>query len=366
MRAGASAGEESRRQQLLAEAHERAAVEARGLSQRMAIAERTEAQTARLLAPLAALGHVLLAHRRWPGTRSKNVDLVVVGPGGLLIVDTKCWADVSISDGRIRRGQADVTDDLDGLLRLVEIAQDELADVKVWRLLKSYPWWCCPVNVASANDSDASRSSVTTTCWPTSCGRGQRLTEGQLDAVLARTLSVFPSMNAPVNEIAAVVPEPVLPTPRAVTADDLVLLSEDSVREATLQAALAQPIEEWMTFLHPEQAKLVRRTLSGPARIRGAAGTGKTVVGLHRAAYLAETRPGRILYTSFVKTLPIVLRERYRRLSPQTVDRLEFVHVHKLAKDFLETRGLTSSIDLMASKKAYAAAWARGRQGRRP
>jgi AAA domain/UvrD-like helicase C-terminal domain/Nuclease-related domain len=357
MRAGASAGDESRRQQLLAEAHDRAAAAARGLSQRMAIAERTEAQTARALAPLAALGHVLLADRRWPGTKSKNVDLVVVGPGGLLIVDTKCWADVSIADGRIKRGQADVTDDLDGLLRLVEIAQDELAEVGL------APLEVVPLVVLSGRrginerlgrievvgDQDVLAHIVR---------RGQRLTEGQLDAVLARTLSVFPSMNAPVNEIAAVVPEPVLPAPRAATDDDLALLSEDSVREATVQAALAQPIEEWMTFLHPEQAKLVRRTLNGPARIRGAAGTGKTVVGLHRAAYLAETRPGRILYTSFVKTLPVVLRELYRRLSPQTVDRLEFVHVHKVAKDFLEERGLASSIDLRASECAYRAAWA--------
>ena len=94
MRAGASAGQEAQRQQLLAVAHDRAAAAARARSSRFGIAERTEANTARVLSPLAALGHVLLPDRRWPGTRRANVDLLLVGPGGVLIIDTKAWADV--------------------------------------------------------------------------------------------------------------------------------------------------------------------------------------------------------------------------------------------------------------------------------
>ncbi len=62
-----------------------------------------------------------------------------------------------------------------------------------------------------------------------------------------------------------------------------------------------------MTFLHPAQAALVRRSFNGPSRIRGAAGTGKTLVGLHRAAYLARSRPGTVLVTTLVRTLPDVL-----------------------------------------------------------
>jgi hypothetical protein len=46
-----------------------------------------------------------------------------------------------------------------------------------------------------------------------------------------------------------------------------------------------------MAFLHPDQARIVRRTFTGPGRIRGAAGTGKTVVALHRAAYLLYAEP---------------------------------------------------------------------------
>ncbi len=60
-------------------------------------------------------------------------------------------------------------------------------------------------------------------------------------------------------------------------------LSEESLKEL-----LAAPVEDWMVFLHPDQAGLVEQTFSGPARVRGAAGTGKTVVGLHRARHLAR------------------------------------------------------------------------------
>lgn len=357
MRAGASAGEEAQRQELLAEAHERAAAEARSRSQRFAIAEKTEAATARALSPLAGLGHVLLADRRWPGTKNKNVDLLVVGPGGFLIVDTKAWADVSIDRGRIYRGDSDETDSLDGLLRLVELAQDEFAEVGL------APLEVVPVVVLAGRRGVQERLGRIEVVGEHDVlahiiRRGTRLGDGQLDALLTKTLTLFPSMNAPDPEVVSTVAEPVLPAPRTSTEEDLALLSSEAVREATVEAALALPVEEWMTFLHPEQAKLIRRSWNGPARVRGAAGTGKTVVGLHRAAYLAETRSGRILYTSFVRTLPVVLRELYRRLSPQTVERLEFVHVHKLAKAFLEDRGQTVSMDLRAAESAYRAAWA--------
>lgn len=67
-----------------------------------------------------------------------------------------------------------------------------------------------------------------------------------------------------------VVPAPVLPR-------------EQPAAVAELDGVLDAPIEDCMAFLGPAQAKLVRRSFNGPARIRGAL-TGKTVVGLHRAA----------------------------------------------------------------------------------
>lgn len=78
-----------------------------------------------------------------------------------------------------------------------------------------------------------------------------------------------------------------------------------------LTAAAAQPIADWMGFLHPAQARLVRRSFTGPARVRGPAGTGRTVVLLQRAAWPATIRPGRILVTSYVHTLPRQLAAAY-------------------------------------------------------
>jgi hypothetical protein len=53
-----------------------------------------------------------------------------------------------------------------------------------------------------------------------------------------------------------------------------------------LQRALDFPWEKWTIFLHPAQRQLVERDYAGPARVAGSAGTGKTIVALHRAAHL--------------------------------------------------------------------------------
>jgi UvrD-like helicase C-terminal domain/AAA domain len=67
-----------------------------------------------------------------------------------------------------------------------------------------------------------------------------------------------------------------------------------------LQQALDAPWDRWSVFLHPSQRTVVERTFSGPARVAGSAGTGKTVVALHRAARLGEAGPNaRVLLTTF-------------------------------------------------------------------
>ena len=81
--------------------------------------------------------------------------------------------------------------------------------------------------------------------------------------------------------------------------------------------------EEWALFLHPDQKPLVKQQWSGAARIRGAAGTGKTVVGLHRAAELARRYPHEtILFTTFSRSLCEILKARYRGLqnAPSNVE----------------------------------------------
>jgi hypothetical protein len=75
-----------------------------------------------------------------------------------------------------------------------------------------------------------------------------------------------------------------------------------------LKAALEYPWEKWTVFLHPAQRELVERNWSGPARVAGTAGTGKTVVALHRAVHLArEDATSRVLLTTFSKHLASLL-----------------------------------------------------------
>lgn len=107
-----------------------------------------------------------------------------------------------------------------------------------------------------------------------------------------------------------------------------------------LERALSSPWDKWTIFLHPEQRQLVERNYSGPARVSGSAGTGKTIVALHRAAYLARSNPeSRVLLTTFSDSLANALRAKLRRLissEPRLAERIDVlamdaagVHLHE-------------------------------------
>jgi len=94
-----------------------------------------------------------------------------------------------------------------------------------------------------------------------------------------------------------------------------------------LERALEYPWDKWTVFLHPMQRQLVEQDYNGPVRVSGSAGTGKTIVALHRAVYLARKYPdARVLLTTFSETLADALRTRLRRLisnEPRIGERLE-------------------------------------------
>jgi superfamily I DNA/RNA helicase/mRNA-degrading endonuclease RelE of RelBE toxin-antitoxin system len=98
-----------------------------------------------------------------------------------------------------------------------------------------------------------------------------------------------------------------------------------------LQRALDFPWDRWTIFLHPDQRELVERNYAGPARVSGSAGTGKTIVALHRAAHLARTNPdARVLLTTFSDTLANALRGKLRRLLGDEPRLGERIDVHSL------------------------------------
>ncbi|MEO7822697.1 MAG: 3'-5' exonuclease, partial [Gemmatimonadaceae bacterium] len=75
----------------------------------------------------------------------------------------------------------------------------------------------------------------------------------------------------------------------------------------------------------------VERDYSGPARVSGSAGTGKTIVALHRAAHLARRHPdGRVLLTTFSDTLANALQTKLKRLLGSEPRLAERIDVHSL------------------------------------
>jgi hypothetical protein len=336
----------------MADEHKRLAEEARRKSENWMVAFRTERQVARSLAPLEAAGYSFLHDRGWPGSRSgAQIDHVVVGPGGIFIVDTKSWAEVTIASGHIFRGQADVTDDLAGLADVGYRTEEVMANLglpagEVHVVVVLVNLDINPIDVGSVIVVGERQAAAYIN------RHGTRLNHAQTAEVFRTASTYFPELKiAPTRIDVSVAPQVVEETIQEP------LFTVDEVTNILLAGTLAAPIEEWMAFLHPLQAKLVRRSFSGPSRIRGAAGTGKTVVGLHRAAYLARSQDKKILVTSFVKTLPEVLSNLLVRLAPEVADKVEFVGVHAFALRLLRDRGVLCNLRPAEATLAFNSAW---------
>jgi len=103
-----------------------------------------------------------------------------------------------------------------------------------------------------------------------------------------------------------------------------------------LRQALEYPWDKWTVFLHPEQRQMVERVYNGPARVAGSAGTGKTIVALHRAVHLAKANPdSRVLLTTFSDTLANALHTKLKRLvgsQPRLADRIDVASLDAIAQ----------------------------------
>ncbi len=129
-----------------------------------------------------------------------------------------------------------------------------------------------------------------------------------------------------------------------------------------LAKLLEAPIERWMIFLHPQQQEIVDRVYAGPARIGGSAGTGKTVVALHRAASLArkfaETDPApQVLFTTYIRSLPPYFNKLYNQLPKAVPGGVKFIHVDGLASELCRTHGTQIRVDKDQSEELFEAAF---------
>jgi len=116
-----------------------------------------------------------------------------------------------------------------------------------------------------------------------------------------------------------------------------------------LMNMLNAPLEKWRVFLHPSQRKLVEKDFNGPVRVLGGAGTGKTVVAMHRAKYLAkqmnlfDTR--KILFTTYTKNLAIDIYENLKKIcDEETLTKIEVKNLDQWVYEFLSKNGYKNEI----------------------
>jgi|HigsolmetaGSP11D_1036233.scaffolds.fasta_scaffold03960_2 superfamily I DNA/RNA helicase/mRNA-degrading endonuclease RelE of RelBE toxin-antitoxin system len=117
--------------------------------------------------------------------------------------------------------------------------------------------------------------------------------------------------------------------------------------EEELRRIMAEPLEKWRVFLHPSQREIVTKEYSGSARILGGAGTGKTVVAMHRAKHLSSRMNGngKILFTTYTTNLAGDIRENLKKIcTTEELRRIEVVNLDAWVAQFLRDQGFSYSI----------------------
>ncbi len=109
--------------------------------------------------------------------------------------------------------------------------------------------------------------------------------------------------------------------------------------ELELSEMLNASMDKWRVFLHSSQRRLVNGDKNGATRVLGGAGTGKTVVAMHRAKWLAQHLKGsdnKILFTTFTKNLAIDIRQNLKKIcSADEMERIEIINLDRWVQQFL-------------------------------
>lgn len=189
----------------------------------------------------------------------------------------------------------------------------------------------------------------------------QAMTEQNLDTLFRRDGAILTRRQAEAitGQVAQRLTgyQPVTVQPQQRASEETGLLDAADLTADQLASAQQRPFETWMTFLHPQQQALVVRNYGGPARISGPAGTGKTVVALHRLRHLARHSVGPLLFTTFVRTLPIVHQASFQRLAPEFADRVQFTNLHAWIRGFLAERDRPVAVHRTQVDTAFSRAW---------
>lgn len=131
--------------------------------------------------------------------------------------------------------------------------------------------------------------------------------------------------------------------------------------DESMLAIMNAPLQQWRVFLHPTQKKLSTSDRSGPVRVLGGAGTGKTVLAMHRARWLAENRvaPGKkILFTTFTRNLATDIEDNLRTLcSSDSLAKIEVKNLDAWVNTYLRTQKFEHRIVYDRKQDAPLQAW---------
>jgi hypothetical protein len=131
--------------------------------------------------------------------------------------------------------------------------------------------------------------------------------------------------------------------------------------EETMVAMLNAPLAQWRVFLHPTQRKLAQGDRSGPMRVLGGAGTGKTVLAMHRAKWLAEHRASaekKVFFTTFTRNLAADIEENLKTLcTPSVMQKIEVKNLDAWVNSFLRRHKYEHKIIYNRKQDEAADAW---------
>ncbi len=259
-----SAGDSARR---LASQYEREAARLLELARRYRQGADGEDIIAAVLRPLAEHGWVVLEDRQaWSGSTA-NINLIAVGPGGVVVIDAKNWQQPpDVRAGTLWCADLECTAQVRSLAQtaarvaaVLETAGVSPLAVRAVMAFVHHTISDCigQVNLVGAGELALALETPVV-----------RFTADKVHDIVERLAKAFPGY-APRRQV---------DTPDAAGPGARLFAVHQELAELAVTVRLG-PIEDWMTYLHPEQLDLVRAQWSGPARISGPAGTGKTVVG---------------------------------------------------------------------------------------
>jgi hypothetical protein len=255
---------------------------------------------------------------------------------GILEIETKVAAEPAFSAARAKEKRSSKADPTAGPLSVFSLA--ELTDVV------GLSPAVAAAAIAAADEDELLSVADSAPAW-------------QADALLSLATGRSPQdIAAELREAAELIPAQVtdsITTPEATEFErayahpasqmEFIKITDDEQLRQVVQGSFAG----WRVFLHPEQRRYAYRDqYNGAFRLSGGAGTGKTVVALHRARFLARDPDARIVLTTYTTTLAENLRTSLRELDPELelaselgASGIYVVGVDKLARDVLTRLG---------------------------